>query len=343
MSLKQIIGCVIAVLGVVFGGLFVHAAYFAKPSSTAPEVMVTVKAGATTKEVAASLKRAGVVMGEGGYRLYGYLNGAARRPVAGVYRVQPGMSYRSLAEVFALGPARREGTARIIEGWTVRDEQAYLVKEKGVDPQKMTALMGASLDEHAFDPVLRRDFPFLQPLSAKRSLEGYLFPDTYRIWEDQLPEGLVRKQLAEFSERYATATVTEAMAPLKTLDEAVILASIVEKEVRGADERRTVAGIFLRRLREGMALQSDATLHYLTQSGRSQASSDDLSLDSPYNSYKYRGLPPGPIGSPGQTALDAVFNPEPTPYRYFLTDKEGNVLYGRTFEEHIQNRRRAGY
>jgi UPF0755 protein len=154
---------------------------------------------------------------------------------------------------------------------------------------------------------------------------------------------LVTKQLEEFARKFGEARVTAKSAPLKTLDQVVTLASIVESEVRSKEDRRIVAGIFLNRLKQGMALQSDATLTYVTGSKRSRSTTKDLQIDSPYNTYKYRGVPPGPIGNPGETALQAVLDPAETSYLYFLTDKEGNVLYARTLDEHAANRQKAGY
>jgi UPF0755 protein len=153
----------------------------------------------------------------------------------------------------------------------------------------------------------------------------------------------VRKQLTQFGQRYEDAMIGSASAPLKTLDDVVILASIVEKEVREPATRKMVAGIFLRRLKEGMRLQSDATLSYVLGSKRSRATGDDLATDSPYNTYQHAGLPPGPISNPGATAIDAVLNPTPSRYRYFLTDTDGNIYYAETLEEHAANKRKAGY
>lgn len=238
---------------------------------------------------------------------------------------------------------REEVRVTLIEGWTVDDMGLEVAKNHGVSASDVARLYGRSSDRSPFAPELRSAFPFLAVLPPKRSLEGYAFPDTYRVWKDELPEALMKKQLQTFSERYGSATITSASAPLKSLDEVVRLASIVEKEVRGAEDRRLVAGIFLRRLRIGMGLQSDATLNYVLDSGRARATASDLALDSPYNTYKYRGLPPGPISNPGATALDAVLHPTRSSYLYFLTDRKGNVLYARTFEEHQANRRKAGY
>lgn len=228
---------------------------------------------------------------------------------------------------------RKESSLTIIEGWTVDQIGEYLAQEKHVAATSTIALIGRTADRDSFDLHLRVDYPFLKSLPADRSLEGYLFPDTYRVFDDTLPEGLIRKQLDEFASRYGS---------IKNLDQAIILASIVEKEVQTPEDKKIVAGIFLQRMKDGIALQSDATLNYALGSG-SRASHDDLASTSPYNSYKYRGLPPSPICNPGADAIEAVFHPTNSTYRYFLTMKDGKVLYASTLEQHAANRRKAGY
>lgn len=250
-------------------------------------------------------------------------------------------SVRTITAPEPIAP-RKESQLTIIEGWTVDQIGEYLAGEKGVHPTSTIALMGRSGDRAPFDLRFRQEFSFLRTLPAERSLEGYVFPDTYRVFDDQLPEGLIRKQLKEFQEKFATTTVPKAIAPLRTLDEVVILASIVEKEVQTLEDKKIVAGIFLRRLKDGMALQSDATLNYVLGSGP-RANREALASTSPYNSYKYRGLPPGPICNPGADAIKAVLHPTITNYRYFLTTPKGRVLYGATLEQHAENRKKAGY
>lgn len=341
--MKQFLVRALACLMTFIALSFLYASSFSKASQTAPELVFIVGEQDHVNEIAEKLQQKGIVLTGLGYRAYAWLDSSAKHAVLGSYRLKPGMSYHDIARVLALGPERHEGTVRIIEGWTLKDIQQNLSQERGIERVKMEAMMGTVADGRAFDSRLREDFAFLKSLPKTRSLEGYLFPDTYRIWEDQLPEGLVRKQLGEFRDRYGSVQIDSSIAPLKSIDEVVILASIIEKEVRGAEDRKMVAGIFLRRLKEGMPLQSDATLNYVTQSGSSRASREELALDSPYNSYKYRGLPPGPICNPGATALEAVLHPKTSPYRFFLTDKEGKVLYAQTFEEHGRNRQKAGY
>lgn len=125
-----------------------------------------------------------------------------------------------------------------------------------------------------------------------------------------------------------------------SIHEILTLSSIIEKEVSSDEDRAIVSGIFHKRLKVGMGLQSDATVNYATGKGETRPSYDDISVDSPYNTYKYRGLPPGPISNPSLSAIRAALAPKESPYLYFLTTEEGKVIYSRTYEEHIIAKRK---
>lgn len=336
-----IFGVVIVAFAVI-GLWFARMAYIGSPRAGG-SVFVTITAEERASDVARDLAEKKVIASAFWYRVYAWFDASADHPKAGSYELQPGSSFHAIARLLAAGPIRQESRLRIIEGWNVEDIAKYLSDEKRIKPEDTFRLIGTSADRSPFEVSLRNEFSFLKSLPADRSLEGYLFPDTYRVWDDELPEGLFRKQLHEFQDRFGDAVVTSKSAPLRTLDEVVTLASIIEKEVREPEDRRIVAGIFLRRLREGMALQSDATLTYVTGSTRSRSTTAELQIDSPYNSYQNRGLPPSPICNPGEDAIQAVLNPTPSNYRYFLTDKDGNVLYAATLEEHVNNKIKAGY
>lgn len=217
-------------------------------------------------------------------------------------------------------PAREEVTIRIIEGWTIYEIQKEL-ESFGFDMQPSDFLAERFVE----------DFPFLKNLPPGATLEGYLFPDTYRVWKDELPDGLFRKQLNEFSEKIETFGTTTR--------DVVILASIIEKEVKRDEDRPIVAGIFTNRLSVGMALQSDATLNYVIRSGRDRLNAEELKNESPYNSYRNKGLPPGPISNPGFASIKAAVNPANTDFWYFLTDKDGAAYFAKTLEGHAANRR----
>jgi len=335
-----LVGISIIVLGTV-ATLFFREAYIGKTGGEA--VTFSIEDGDTAAAIALHLTEAQVISDGSQYLLYGNLDRSVFRAKAGTYQIAKGDSFRHLAKQFAIGPIRQEVSIRVIEGWTVDTIVDLLAKDYTIDTSSTIAIAGRSADGQGFSNALREDYPFLAVLPKSRSLEGYLFPDTYHVWADELPEGLIYKQLNEFNRRFGSELPSASVAPLKTLDDVIILASIVEKEVARPEDRKIVAGIFLNRLKHGMRLQSDATLNYVTNSGRARSTATDLTIDSPYNTYQHDGLPPSPIGNPGADAIEAVLSPATTKYHYFLTTDKGETLYASTFEEHKKNRARAGF
>ena len=248
-----------------------------------------------------------------------------------------------------------------IEGWTLQDYGVYLEKQ-GVVDQKDFAKALTTYNTKAYQ--------FLTSIPKGFGLEGFLFPDTYRIAKPASTDELLSKMLENFYRRVLQVGVNpetenfiipsyeniELQSGKKgvTLYQAVTLASIVEKETgrdlsTGTDdqknrllaERKTIAGIFYNRLQQGKPLESDATINFITGKNVPAAAASDLKINSPYNTYLYPGLPAGPICNPSASSLEAVFNPIKTEYLYFLhRQPSGDVVYSKTFDEHIANKRR---
>lgn len=169
-------------------------------------------------------------------------------------------------------------------------------------------------------------------------LEGYLFPDTYRFFENASAEDVVERMLNTMESRVTALGKPTGDAEGMNGHELLTLSSIIEREVRGSEEMREISDIFLKRLEIGMALQSDATVNYVTGGDDPSISLTDRDLDSLYNTYQYPGLPPGPISNPGMNALRSVWNPAENEYYYFLTDAAGTVYYAETHDEHVLNK-----
>src|SRR3972149_5513944 len=168
-------------------------------------------------------------------------------------------------------------------------------------------------------------------------LEGYLYPDTYYVYKDSRPEDLIKKMLDNF-ENKTKDILAEAQVSDKDFHDILTLASIVEREVPKTSERPIIAGLFLKRIQIGMALQSDATVNYVTGKYRLRPTYDDLQVDSSYNTYKNRGLPPSPIGNPSISSIKAVLNPEQSEYLYFLSKPTGETVFSKTLDEHNENK-----
>lgn len=241
---------------------------------------------------------------------------------------QPRQQAKSRAQVTA--PV--EKTITVIEGWNNKQVDNYL-KEQGL-----------KLDQKLSDYKVsdwRDDYAFLTDAPARASLEGYLFPDTYRIFASSTAEEITRKMLSNFDSKLTPEMLQEIQRQKKTLPQIVTMASIVEKEVTSVADMKIVAGIFWDRIKNGQALESCATLAYVLGENKAQYSYEDTRIDSPYNTYLHRDLPPGPIANPGLNALTAAIYPTYTDYNYFLSRPDtGATVFSKTYEEHTKNKQK---
>ncbi|WP_296449812.1 endolytic transglycosylase MltG [Phenylobacterium sp.] len=271
---------------------------------------VVLERGAGVRQIADTLKTAGVISSAGLFAVAARLTGAAAELKAGEYEVKSGASMASvLGDIRAGRVVRRLVT--IPEGWT----------------------SGMALDAVNAYPVLTG--------TAVEPPEGSLLPDSYEVQRGEDREAVIRRMQAARDKLLAELwAARQPGLPIATPQEAVTLASIVEKETGVASERPRVAAIFVNRLRAGMALQSDPTIIYGITKGRPLGRgirASELAADSPWNSYKATGLPPGPIANPGREALAAVLNPPKTDELYFVADGTGGHAFARTYEEHEKN------
>jgi len=176
-------------------------------------------------------------------------------------------------------------------------------------------------------------------LSLAAQEEGYLFPDTYFFLHTVTPEEVIKTMKDNFKTK--TLSLAEKISKSGHSEaEIITMASIVEREAVTPKDRRIVAGILWKRISIGMRLQADATFGYINGKGSASLTIDDLKIDSPYNTYVYKGLPPGPIANPGLDAISSSIEPTKTPYLYYLSDKNGDMHYAKTFDEHIANKQR---
>ncbi len=255
----------------------------------------------------------------------------------GSYRVYRHYSYTPPAKPVG----REEKTITLIEGWTLYDVAKYF-EAQGITTQKdFFAFVGSPTKfGHPLyrKTVLMNEFPFLLEIPDGGNLEGYLFPDTYRIYADATLEDVVRKILKNFDNRITPEMRTEIKKQHRTLYQEVVMGSIIEREVATDADRAKVADILWSRIRVGMPLQVDSSVNYITRKKDAAISGSDRFINSPFNTYRFKGLPVGPISSPGIKSIVAAINPESTPYTYFLTDKQGDVHYGRTLDEHNMNK-----
>lgn len=306
--------------------------------------------GDSIETITDGLVDAGVVRSRAVFKAALRASGLATRLQPGTYNLSGIDSYAVLIERLATGGVSAdEFVLRVLEGWNLRDIEAALAQAGYGRAAEIFQVTGLPATDHRTlsaagapqpDDFSAR-FPYLTDKPSYVSLEGFLFPDTYRVFRDATPEEIALLMLGNFDLKLTPEMRAKIAAQGRSIYDVVTMASIVEREVRGDEDRRQVADLFWRRLDVGMALQADSTVNYITGGSKPSVTYEETRNVSPWNTYKYPGLPLGPIGNPGLSALQATIEPEPNLYWYFLTDKEGNVHYGRTLDEH--NRNKAKY
>lgn len=329
-------------------GWYANAAYWAKGDAKTLATF-SIPQGASARDVGAELARSRVISSELAFRLYLKLHAGATRFQPGTYTLPVHGSIEAAITEVTKPVMQKEKTLRIIEGWSLYEIGAEIERLGIGTKDEFFALTGYPATDYrtrSVRPVRatsthdwKEEFPILLDKPDYVSLEGYLFPDTYRFASDATPEDVVRRLLREFTEKFSPELATAAEKQGKSVFEAVTMASILEREVRGEVDRRMVSDLLWRRLAEGWPLQVDSSVNYVTRKGDPSITYADRDLDSPYNTYKYKGLPLGPISNPGLDSLQAALEPKKNPYWFFLTTKTGEVKYGRTIEEHAANRR----
>jgi UPF0755 protein len=293
---------------------------------TGGEQFVEFKPGDGTQAIGRKLIEAGVVRDRSTFRAALWLTGAARRLQAGEYRFDRPMTPTEVVSKIARGEVYLRAIT-FPEGLSIA-EMSRVYESRGFGP-------ASGFVAAARDLALVAD---LDP--GARSLEGYLFPETYNLPRRAGAAELVRMMVGRFREVFTPALREAAGARGMTTRQAVTLASLVEKETSRADERPTVAAVYLRRWRIGMPLQCDPTVIYALQiAGRygGNLTKENLAVDSPYNTYRYPGLPPGPIASPSASSLAAAAEPAESDYLYFVSRNDGSHEFARTLDEHNRN------
>lgn len=266
--------------------------------------------GAGLFEVARSLERDGVIRNAAWFRSIAVLFGGDRDLQSGDYYMPyPQSVYRIIERVLRGDHQIDRVRITIPEGYTVKKI--------------------ANLFDERFPLFDKKEFIKLAP-------EGYMFPDTYFIGVNATATSTIAILRNNFNKRLFPLT-GDIEASGKTLDEIIIMASIIESEANTKEDREIVSGILWKRLAQNMPLQVDASLTYLNGKTSAELTQSDLQFDSPYNTYIRPGLPPAPISNPGLESIRAALHPTTTPYLYFLTGDDGKMYYARTFDEHKAN------
>lgn len=305
----------------------------------------SVTAGQTVKEVSRALSDKGMIRSDVLFRTYVWLRRSENKFRAGDFTLPAKLSSLQLVNILTNLKPRPVRTIKILEGWGLGDIAGYL-EDQGLWPQaEFIKLVGRpglfGSPDNDFYNELAAQYRLLVHRTAAAPLEGYLFPDTYEVFADATARDIVVKLAANF-DRKITQDLRDAIARQgKNFYQVLIMASIIEAEVPHEADRPIVADIFWSRLASGVALQSDATLKYIIGGKRPALTAEELKIDSSYNTYKYKGLPPTPIGNPGLAAIKAAIYPAKTDYFYFLSTPDGQTIFSKTLAEH--NKAKAKY
>ncbi len=279
------------------------------------EVSVNIPAGSSTIAVARTLEQQGLIKSALAFRVYTRYSGQDSSIMAGKYALSSAMSVQDILAKLTMGEVETFSFT-IPEGYNAKQIADLLAEKDYVNREKFLALV----DE--------------------KRLEGYLFPATYRAFKGITEIELLNLMYKRFRQEITPDYEAKAKALGLNLHQAVTLASIIEREAMKDSERPMVAAVFLNRMKIGMKLESCATVQYALGENKERLLYKDLQVDSPYNTYKVTGLPPGPIAAPGRPSLQAAVNPAKVDYLYFVVSKAGEQAFSNTLDEHNKNKRK---
>ncbi|MEK7644883.1 MAG: endolytic transglycosylase MltG [Patescibacteria group bacterium] len=308
-----ILACCATVVACLFVWLVVWLAFVRPPAEFPVKSFFSVEKGTSLSALSSQLEAAGLVRSASFFTFSAYISGNQGQILSGEYFVKTPISSIELLKRIAKG-------------------------EFGVEYKEVTFPEGSSVKQ--IGEIMKKTFPDFDAkhfVTIAAPFEGYLFPDTYRFVARTTPEQVMQLMQQTFDQKLSTLQ-SEITKFGKPLSDVVKMASIVEEEGRTTITRRTIAGILWKRLSLGMPLQVDASFLYINGKNTYTLTTADLAIESPYNSYLHKGLPPTPITNPGLDSISATISPISTPYLYFLTDKKGVMHYGRTFDEHLANK-----
>ncbi len=299
---------------------------FVKPDK---EAVIELEADDGLREAADKLKENGLIKYPGLFTFYCKLTKFDEERMAeGEVTVSANLDYRAMSRKLYKSSAREEVEVTIPEGYELEQIVDKLVES------------GVCDEDSLYDTIANYEFAydFLEeiPYGEKNRLEGYLFPDTYRFYTNDDSVSVIKKFLANFDSKYSDDFAARANQLGMTTQEVITLASIIERESTASD-RETISSVFHNRLKSSSYpyLQSCATVEYFLEERKEVISIEDTKIDNLYNTYLYRGLPPGPIASPGLSAIYAALYPADTNYLFFALQEDGTHKFSRTYDEHL--------
>jgi UPF0755 protein len=287
-------------------------------------VTFEVKKGESFSQITNRLYDAQIIPGKFNFKVAGIIYGALTKIRPARYYIPNGLSYLDLIEYFVSGKADYLKTVRLYDGSSSKSFASRLRVELYIDS---LSFLNEAKNRKLLDSLGIHESSF----------EGYLLPQDYDLYERSSPQEIIGILYKRFK-NFMNDTLKEEIAQRNySIHSILTMASIVNGETNKKEEMARIAGVYYNRLKIGMKLQADPTIQYLQPNGSKRLSYEDLKLNSPYNTYKYSGLPPGPIDNPGKNAIISAVYPEKHHYLYFVADGKGGHNFARTFTEHLKN------
>lgn len=294
--------------------------HFNKPAPFTFEI----KDGESFTSITERLYSEGIIPSKFNFKVAGFIYGSQTKVKAARYKIPNDISYLDLLDLFVNGPADYLRAIRINDGQTIKWLGAKVKRDVKIDSAAFVNLA----TNKEFIKSLGLNVP---------TLEGYLFSKTYKMYENTSPEEAIKIFYKGFTDFFNDSLKQRAKELGLSVNQVLTLASIIKGETNLVDEMPRIAGVYHNRLKIGMRLQADPTIQYLLPNGWRRLTYKDLEIESPYNTYKYSGLPPGPINNPGKNAILAVLYPEKNNYLYFVANGNGGHNFARSYSEHLKN------
>ena len=321
----------LVVLALVGGGIFAYRWATGAPEGPSRPVAFEVRQGWTLSRIADELVAADVIRSSIGFRVAA--RGVEDEIQAGDYELRTNMTPGQVLAVLRAGPIIETVSLTVPEGLELREVAGVVAEDLGLDAKRFEE--AATSGEFSLPPYLPE---------GTDTVEGFLFPKTYELSPEVTEEDVITRLLTQFEEEAAGLDWGNAKQLGLSPYEVVVVASLIEREARVAEDRTKISAVIHNRLREGMPLQIDATVQYALPEENRELTFEDYEYDSPYNTYLHAGLPPTPIASPGAASLDAALNPADEDYLYFVVvdPESGAHEFAETYEEFLRLKEQAG-